>query len=597
MDASTWKMNGPVKSGQGRRASRPKVEQPADSEAEKKNFCRFYICDLLNMIYSTYKNTKPMYVHFVCSKERGNESEEESGPSSGNKSGRKRGNTFEKKTQRRTVFSGRKGFQYTPNSVLEQYFPEHFKNVHFLCAHYAMWANEPCNEDSKWDSLKRGNRKDGSEKQRRRGGITDSHVEQINVTYRKEQTFYFIFTFFMYPNFLWEEINIPIFHHRGYIECKFDCISNFMKLNNGVDLINRLKLRAHNQTLIQCIRGGATSGGSPNGGNLNTGILNGVNSTNQTRGDVHPLPFFISSQCLRKNYQVCLTRVISFNDRGVYCKRDQREDLPIQLLLLIQKKLHKRLKNMEREAALMCHLRRIETKGGGHTQGHPPKFVLAKEDTRKTISDFIPTIKSDDHSDGTPRSSGTRRGDLHVDGLKSNHSPDNLAGVDYEEIHKLINSAETIFKNRISDQQLEKLLLRMRNRGNAHSQTTRETFPHLPNLANIANVVNINKLANVVNINKLANVANINKLANVANINKLANVANITSIPKLGTPNKGLSPSGPNFPKDEAMDVHLGLDAYYEFLHSGKNELINTLRDSWQFGIDVNRTNKKRKIA
>ncbi|ANQ10831.1 Uncharacterized protein PCOAH_00054210 [Plasmodium coatneyi] len=577
-------MNGQVKSGQGRRASPSKVERVTNSEAEKKEFCLFYICELLNTIYSTYKNSKPIYVHFVCSKERGSESEGESERSSGSKSGSKRESIFERKSQNRTI-SGRKGFHYTPNSVLEQYFPDYFKNVHFLCAHYAMWANQPSNDESKGDSPSRGNLNDGSNKQKRRGSITDNPGDQSKSTYRKEQTFYFIFTFYMEPNFLWEEINIPIFHDRGYIDCKFDCVSNFMKLNDGVNVINRIKLRAHNQTLIQCIRGGTASSASPkecvlnggnkntsvlNGGNNKTSLLNGVDSTNQPQGDVHLLPFFTSSQCLRKNHQVCLTRVISFNDKGVYCKRDEGEDLPIQLLILVQKKLQKRLKSMEREAALLCYLRRSETKEVDHTQGDSTKFVLPKEDTPKSGSDFSATIRSDDHSDDTPRSSGSRKGDLHVDRPNSNHSRDNLAGVDYDEIHKLINSAETIFKKRISDQQLEKLLLRMRSRGNDHSEATRGSLSHLANLTN---------------------------LANVANINKLANVAKISSIPNLGTPDRGLSPSRANFPKDEAVDVHLGLEDYYEFVRSGKNELNNTLRDSWKLGIDVSKTSKKNKFA
>ncbi|EUD69114.1 hypothetical protein C922_00806 [Plasmodium inui San Antonio 1] len=655
-------MNGQTKSGRGRRGSLAKVEPTKDREVEKKDFCLFYICELLNVIYSTYRNSKPMYVHFVCSEERGSESEGESECGSDNKSGskrestRKRGSTRKREStgkrertskdeitgkdkrrseHERSCVAQRKRFHYTPNSVLEQYFPEHFKNVHFLCAHYAMWENQPNNDENKGDSPGRTNLNDISKKRKRRG-LTDSAAEQSNSTYRKEETFYFIFTFYMQPNFLWEEINIPIFHDKGYIECKFDCISNLVKLNDVVHLTNRVKLQTHNQTLIQCIQGGVASGGvsnegAPNGGNPNTSLLNGgnpntslpnggypntillsgVNSTNQRRGDVHLLPFFISSHCMRRNDPVCLTRVITCNDRGVYCKRDEGKDLPIQLLLLVRKKLHKTLKSMERDAALVCHLRRNETKGGDYTKGDyakedyakgdyakgdSPKFVLAKEDPPKNRSDMTATIRSDEHSDGTGRASGrssartssrtigpttgrttgSRIGDIHTDRPNSKNARDNLAGVDYDEIHKLINCTETIFKKRIPDQQLEKLLLRMRTRGNAHSEVTRGSLSNLGSAANSANLGNI---------------------ANFSNIGNVADIANLASIAQLTTPGGGLPPNRTNFPKKEAMDVHLGIEDYYEFVRSGKNELKNTLLDPSQLGIDVNKTSKKNKFV
>ncbi|VUZ98967.1 conserved Plasmodium protein, unknown function [Plasmodium vivax] len=699
-------MNGQAKSGQGRRASPTRVERATDGEAEKKEFCLFYICELLNVIYSTYKSGKPMYVHFVCSKEQGGDSEGESereggtgeggrggsgrsgsgskgesgrsGSGSKGESGRSgRGSKGESgrsgsgskgesgrsgsgskhedtntdegthkrdgaRTRGGRNAAGRNGFHYTPKSVLEQYFPDHFKDVHFLCAHYAMWANQPSGGDSRGDSPPRANSNDAASKQKRRG-FTESGAEQANAAYRKEEetmttttttnttnttTFYFIFTFYMQPNFLWEEINIPIFHDRGYIECRFECVSNLMKLTDVGNLAARVKLGTSNQTLIQCIRGGEGSayegvlnGGNPdrdllnggllnggllnggllnggllnggnadrslpNGGNPDRSLLNGANSTNRRRGDVHLLPFFISSHFLRKNCQVCLTRVISFNDRGVYCKRDQGDDLPVQLLLLVRKRLYKRLKSIEREAALVCHLRRSETKGGNYPRGDYPKgeypkgdsakFLLPKEGPRKKSSDISASIRSDENSDGAARTSGSRRGDLQVDRPKGKHARDNLAGVDYDEIQKLISCAETIFKRKISDQQLEKLLLRMRSRRNSQGEATRGRLSHLASAANLANIANFSNVAKVANLSSAANLAN------------LANLA---------TPEGGLSPSRGNFPTDEAMDGHLGLDDYYEFVRSSKSELKNTLRDPWQLGIDVNKTSKKNKFV
>ncbi|KMZ96833.1 hypothetical protein PVNG_04003 [Plasmodium vivax North Korean] len=681
-------MNGQAKSGQGRRASPTRVERATDGEAEKKEFCLFYICELLNVIYSTYKSGKPMYVHFVCSKEQGGDSEGESereggtgeggrggsgskgesgrsgsgskgesgrsGSGSKGESGRSGSgskhedtNTDEGTHKRDGAHTrggrnaaGRNGFHYTPKSVLEQYFPDHFKDVHFLCAHYAMWANQPSGGDSRGDSPPRANSNDAASKQKRRG-FTESGAEQANAAYRKEEetmttttttnttnttTFYFIFTFYMQPNFLWEEINIPIFHDRGYIECRFECVSNLMKLTDVGNLAARVKLGTSNQTLIQCIRGGegsAYEGGAyegvlnggnpdrdllnggllnggllnggnadrslPNGGNPDRSLLNGANSTNRRRGDVHLLPFFISSHFLRKNCQVCLTRVISFNDRGVYCKRDQGDDLPVQLLLLVRKRLYKRLKSIEREAALVCHLRRRETKGGNYPRGDYPKgeypkgdsakFLLPKEGPRKKSSDISASIRSDENSDGAARTSGSRRGDLQVDRPKGKHARDNLAGVDYDEIQKLISCAETIFKRKISDQQLEKLLLRMRSRRNSQGEATRGSLSHLASAANLANIANFSNVANV---------------AKVANLSSAANLANLAN---LATPEGGLSPSRGNFPTDEAMDGHLGLDDYYEFVRSSKSELKNTLRDPWQLGIDVNKTSKKNKFV
>ncbi|KMZ77673.1 hypothetical protein PVIIG_03905 [Plasmodium vivax India VII] len=641
-------MNGQAKSGQGRRASPTRVERATDGEAEKKEFCLFYICELLNVIYSTYKSGKPISGSGSKgeSGRSGSGSKGESGRS-GSGSKHEDTNTDEGTHKRDGAHTrggrnaaGRNGFHYTPKSVLEQYFPDHFKDVHFLCAHYAMWANQPSGGDSRGDSPPRANSNDAASKQKRRG-FTESGAEQANAAYRKEEetmttttttnttnttTFYFIFTFYMQPNFLWEEINIPIFHDRGYIECRFECVSNLMKLTDVGNLAARVKLGTSNQTLIQCIRGGEGSayegvlnGGNPdrdlrnggllnggllnggllnggnadrslpNGGNPDRSLLNGANSTNRRRGDVHLLPFFISSHFLRKNCQVCLTRVISFNDRGVYCKRDQGDDLPVQLLLLVRKRLYKRLKSIEREAALVCHLRRRETKGGNYPRGDYPKgeypkgdsakFLLPKEGPRKKSSDISASIRSDENSDGAARTSGSRRGDLQVDRPKGKHARDNLAGVDYDEIQKLISCAETIFKRKISDQQLEKLLLRMRSRRNSQGEATRGSLSHLASAANLANIANF------------SNVANVAKVANLSSAATLANLAN------LATPEGGLSPSRGNFPTDEAMDGHLGLDDYYEFVRSSKSELKNTLRDPWQLGIDVNKTSKKNKFV
>ncbi|SBT82593.1 conserved Plasmodium protein, unknown function [Plasmodium ovale] len=297
-------------------------------ETEKKEFSLFYVSDLLNVIYKTYQHKKPVYIHFICSRKNDIENIEK--------------NNF---------------IYYTPNSILEQYFPEHFHNVYFLCAHYTMWETKNIQNDNN-SKIYMSNNWDGK-------------YNYGNTSQLGKDTFYFIFTFYMEPNFIWEEINIPIFHDRGYIECKFYSVDNLMKLNNVVHLSNMVKTHAYNKTVVQYIRAWNKGGNAYKeyiGSNIKERKNNDYNKNKyedifgcrdkyiyeqRNNRSVHLLPFFISSDYLHKNVKICKTRVVSFNERDVYCKIDPEENFSRQILLLIRKKLHKKLRSMEKNPPMV----------------------------------------------------------------------------------------------------------------------------------------------------------------------------------------------------------------------------------------------------
>ncbi|SBT80939.1 conserved Plasmodium protein, unknown function [Plasmodium malariae] len=539
-------------------------------ETEKKEFCLFYIRELLNVIYTTYKSTKPVYTHFICSKK----------------------NDYDHLKNNNLVY-------YTPNSMLEQHFPDYFQNVYFLCAHYTMREREGnVMIDSSMDYMKirktMDNVSTGSTMDKLRNvksAYNADSVSRININSSMERdknkngqkskdTFYFIFTFYMEPNFIWEEVNIPIFHERGYIECKFDSVDNLMKLNNVVNLSEKLKRHTYNKTLIQHIRELSSRSTRIDNKNIVSSIVNqddnynsnsnnSINKNNnsncnstrngnsdsnnansrstrkstengrttydtnkgprETPDSVHLLPFFISSDYLHKNSTICKTRVISFNERDIYCKIDEGDSFPKQILLLVRKKLYNKLKFME-----------MHTAKGGTTM----KEVIQGRDT--TIKEALPggtsmkevvpedtlikeAVRRNTTSTGIMKNEGKeqyRNISLNKKGHQQNvKNKDNCTGLNYTKIQRIINSTDMIFKKAYSDQQLEYLLMQSREKS-----LTRYI------------------------------------------------------------------PSTTYFTNDKVINMHLELDEYYKFFQKGKNQFKNTLQDPWQLGIGRRKTQDGKKF-
>ncbi|CRH02684.1 conserved Plasmodium protein, unknown function [Plasmodium relictum] len=345
-----------------------------DLEQHKKDFTLFYITDLLNIIYNTYKNIKPVYIHFICSKK--NESHHP-----------KKNNLI----------------YYTPNSILEQYFPEYFQNVYFLCAHYTIWENK-ITENKNDTNQNHVNKNDHSQCKSSNLNENDTNKNE------NKETFYFIFTFYMEPNFIWEEINIPIFHERGYIECKFDSIDNLMKINSFVNLSDNLKIYTYNKTLIQYIFDLSNNNNTCD--NRNKEVYNNFKN-------VHLLPFFISTDYLHKNCKICKTRVISFNEKDIYCKIDEEENLPKSILLFMKNKLNMKLKSIEKEA---------------------------EKEEKEKVKSFI--------------------NQNNIKKKVKNYNDDYFIGLNYTKVKRIINYTNNTFENNFSDQELENILLSM-NKNNS----------------------------------------------------------------------------------------------------------------------------------
>ncbi|GAW83638.1 hypothetical protein PGO_144360 [Plasmodium gonderi] len=503
---------------QGKKPQRKKnlgvVEEFMEIEKKKKEFCIFYICEILNGIYGTYKKNKPVYIHFICSQEKEN-------------------NNFEKKQL----------FYYTPNSVLEQYFPDHFQNVYFLCAHYSMWKNKLNNHDKKNESgTPLGIFNEESDKQNN-GNKND---QRKKYSCQNEETFYFIFTFYMQPNFMWEEINMPIFHDKGYIECKFDCIDNMIKLSDNMNLAQKVKGSARNQTLIQCIREGFTNKEDPN---------------IRHKGNVHLLPFFISTQQLYKNCRVCQTRVISFNEKDIYCKIDKEENFPRQLLLLVKKKLQKRLKNMHAEVIQTGENKKIEIK----------KRKKEYEKSQKITSlEFIDKDKKRNKSYTTTR--GRQKQNVTHMEEEAKHVRDSLTGIDCAEIQQLIRCTDAIFERSISDEQMEKLLLQIKSKGYTRNMCS-AIIHSIPIHGSAIHNIPIHSRA-------------------IPN----RSIATVPVIPVMPHPhNQEITSRSTHITNNQDMNKYLGLGDYYKYFASSKNELKNTLQDPWQLGIGVKKTIKKKK--
>ncbi|SBS88596.1 conserved Plasmodium protein, unknown function [Plasmodium ovale] len=573
-------------------------------ETEKKEFSLFYVSDLLNVIYKTYQHKKPVYIHFICSRKNDIENIEK--------------NNF---------------IYYTPNSILEQYFPEHFRNVYFLCAHYTMWETKSVQNDTNSKIYMNNN--------------WDGKYNYGNSSQLGKDTFYFIFTFYMEPNFIWEEINIPIFHDRGYIECKFDSVDNLMKLNNVVHLSNMVKTHAYNKTVVQYIRAWNKGGNAYKeyiGNNINVGKNNDYNtnkyddifgcrdkyiSEQRNNRSVHLLPFFISSDYLHKNVKICKTRVVSFNERDIYCKIDPEENFSRQILLLIRKKLHKKLRSMEKNPPMVYVPRGelpriciptedvpricIPEEGTSSKDASPkeapqtyisgedtsrrdaspkeapqtyisgedtsrrdaspkeaPHTYISGEDTSRRDTPRVCVLGEDTLPKETPQTcvSGedtplkdTSLKDASLKDSSQKDAPricmpgenshlqnqpkkrqatqsedaifsksgtkkvlkteneDNFIGVNYKKIQQIINSTDTIFERKYSNEQLEKLLVQSKEKyGLKYVQSTTAHFTN-----------------------------------------------------------------------DKVMNMHLELDEYYKFFQRNKNQFKNTLQDPWQLGLSRGR--------
>ncbi|CRG93566.1 conserved Plasmodium protein, unknown function [Plasmodium gallinaceum] len=388
-----------------------------DLEQHKKDFTLFYITDLLNIIYNTYKSIKPVYIHFICSK--------------------KNENLHPKKNNL---------IYYTPNSILEQYFPEYFQNVYFLCAHYTIWENK-INENRNDTYQNYANKKEHNE--HKLNNLNENDTSQNN---ENKETFYFIFTFYMEPNFIWEEINIPIFHERGYIECKFDSIDNLMKINSFVNLSDNLRIYTYNKTLIQYIFD------LSNNNNItcdNSNINKNKEDCNNFK-NVHLLPFFISTDYLHKNCKICKTRVISFNEKDIYCKIDEEENLPKSILLFMRKKLNTKLKSIEKEAAKEERERERERE---------VKMFNNQNSIKKKVK---------------------------------NYDDDYFIGLNYTKVKQIINLTDDTFKNYFSDQELENVLLMMNK--NNYSKNKENAYVINDNIINM--YFELDEYYNFINRNK-----------------------------------------------------------------------------------------------
>ncbi|KNG76702.1 hypothetical protein PFMG_02775 [Plasmodium falciparum IGH-CR14] len=392
-------------------------------EREEKDFSLLYITYLLNMIYNKYKSIQPVYIYFICSQKK-----EKDMCIDNNKNYKT--NVHKNHDQNSLVY-------YTPSSIMEQYFPDLFHNVYFLCAHYTI-LNKEINEKDHIDYIKYNKEKQKYDE--------------------KKETFYFIFTFFMEPHFIWEELNIPIFHEKGYVECIFDSVNNLIKLKNIFNPLHDLRQNTYDKTLIQYIfnmnkkrnkkkfncnndnqinhdtnyynehnnvlaagirdnikqnnniyNNNGNNDNNDNNDNNNNDIMSDIlkdimngyhltnsnikkkgnhmntyhndehieysnifsslnNNNNNNDNDlycynyhirkeeindhvprVQLLPFFISSNYLYKNNKICKTRVISFNEKDIYFKNDESQNIPKAMVLYIRNKLSNKLKNIEKD--------------------------------------------------------------------------------------------------------------------------------------------------------------------------------------------------------------------------------------------------------
>ncbi|SOV23806.1 conserved Plasmodium protein, unknown function [Plasmodium sp. DRC-Itaito] len=490
-------------------------------EKEEKDFSLLYITYLLNTIYNKYKSIQPVYIYFICS-----EKKEKDICNDNNKNYK---NNVHKNHDKNSLI------YYTPSSIMEQYFPDIFHNVYFLCAHYTILNKE----------IKRKNHIDYIK-----------YSKEKKIYDEKKETFYFIFTFFMEPHFIWEELNIPIFHEKGYVECIFDSVNNLIKLKNIFNPLNDIRQNTYDKTLIQYIfymnkkrrkknykhskdnqinddtnyynevlkrdsRNNIYNNNMCNNNIYNNNIYNNNiynnniynnniynnniynnniynnnlynhntyhndnnieyanifssfnNINNNSDNDlycynyhiskdrindkvprIYLLPFFISSIYLYKNNKICKTRVISFNEKDIYFKNDENQNIPKAMVLYIRNKLSNKLKNIEKD---------VIKKEKEHF-----KRLIKKKNKRKKIKIYSKdnSIKPKKDSYKIHNNNINKKIKANINQYinnANNNNNDNIgSNIQYNNIKTILN----FIQNNLQDVQLKKLLSQYYNNYN-----------------------------------------------------------------------------------------------------------------------------------
>ncbi|SOV79340.1 conserved Plasmodium protein, unknown function [Plasmodium sp. gorilla clade G3] len=486
-------------------------------EKEEKDFSLLYITYLLNTIYNKYKSIQPVYIYFICSQKK-----EKDICNDYNKSYKK--NVHKNHEKNSLVY-------YTPSSIMEQYFPDIFHDVYFLCAHYTI-LNKEITEKNHIDYIKYSKEK-----------------QKYN---EKKETFYFIFTFFMEPHFIWEELNIPIFHEKGYVECIFDSVNNLIKLKNIFNPLHDLRQNTYDKTLIQYIfnmnkkrkkknykcsndnhinvdtnyynhhynlletgnkdnikkKNNIYNNNSNNndimneyhltysnikkkGNHMNTyhyddnieyaNIFSSFNNINNNSDNdlccynyhikkegindhvprVHLLPFFISSNYLYKNNKICKTRVISFNEKDIYFKNDESQNIPKDMVLYIRSKLSNKLKNIENDVIKKekQHVKRllIKNKRKRIKKYSKGEILKPRKDLYKIYNHSIDQTKKENINQYIINENNNSNNN----NKKKNNNKNNMGPyIQHNNIKSILNFIQNNPHDNLQDVQLQKLLLK-----------------------------------------------------------------------------------------------------------------------------------------